>query len=246
MTTAPRADSTIDMTLARLKLVGWDSVIVCAEPGTPMPKKMVQQRRLVWEVNAEKLGPAPNMMNALAMAGENDGRVLFVQDDVTFAVGLRGLLDAMWPHFSDASGGRFVASCYVSSMQQKMSPAPGASLAGCHWWNFLHHRPADALHGALCFAMPSRVAAEIASSGIRQGSLCNAERNVHLWCRRNSAKLWLPRVSLCEHIGVTSTVHHVGQGKDGPARKAGVWIWNAGPATEEAKAGKVILGDGVA
>ncbi len=199
VTTAPRKEATLELSLESLARAGWAQPLVFAEPGTDLPaglepERITRRRRT--------FGAWPNFfatLTELCLLEPKADAYLLCQDDVLYAEGLRDYLeDQLWP--AETLG---VVSLHTASHQDR-GDREGFFPADLGW---------DAW-GAQAYVFPNAAARAFLRNvsvvnhrhrGPRDG-LCNVDSVVGQWCRDSGLDYYLHTPSLTQHVGDTSTL----------------------------------------
>lgn len=199
ITSAPRAEATLQRTLRSLAAAGWPDPHIFAEPDTPLPREAAE---LTVTRRAKPLGPWPNWLTALielAMIDPHADAYLMCQDDVIFASGLRQYLEqTLWP--AHRLG---VVSLYCPSHCGNGHRGYHVHDGGWETW------------GALAYVFPNAAVRALT----RYAPLINHRHRgpdrgrrhidcvIGRWCREARLPYYLHTPSLAQHIGEESTIY---------------------------------------
>jgi hypothetical protein len=200
ITTAPRKQNTLSMTLNSLKAAGWESPRLFAEPGTEIPP---EYQTLPLSERDEVMGAFPNWYLALTELVLRTPRAeafMICQDDVLFSKNLRDYLELnLWP--ADQVG---VVSIYCPSHYQQTTNS-----------GFIREDRGWSSWGALAYVFSNPSARSILSDplvlnhrdfGPAEG-LHNIDSVVGYWCERHQLPYYVHFPSLAQHIGEFSTIY---------------------------------------
>ena len=198
VTTAPRREPNLPEMLSSLKKAGWGQARVFAEPGSGVVEEggfTVTQRR-------DKMGAWPNFLlglNELVLSQPHADAYFMVQDDAVFCGGLRKYLEReLWQ--GEKVG---VVSLHTPS-HQTHDKRPGFFEADVGWNSW----------GAMAFIFSNASARALLrhpavinhrNRGMGEG-MQNVDSVVGHWCRLAGLPYYLHAPSLCEHIGLTTTL----------------------------------------
>ena len=201
VTTAPRREPNLPEMLQSLKKAGWGEARIFAEPGSEVVEEggfTVTQRR-------ETMGAWPNFMlglSELVLSNPQADAYFMCQDDALFCGGLRKYLEnELW--LDDKVG---VVSPHTPS-HQTHEQEPGFFEADVGWSSW----------GAMAFVFSNASARALLrhpavinhrNRGMGDG-LRNVDSVVGNWCRMAGLPYYLHAPSLCEHIGLTTTLWKV-------------------------------------
>lgn len=200
VTTAPREQCMLAVTLASLAGAGWHEPRLFIEPGVTLP---VGAESLARSHRDQRLGAFPNFYLALAelvLREPHADAYLMCQDDILASAGARGYLEELlWP-----AGQIGVVSLFCASHLAAGRPAGLYRDQGA-WQAF----------GAQAYVFPAAAARRVITTqevlehrltGPAEGRK-NIDSVVGQWCRREGLGYWLHEPSLVQHIGETSTLY---------------------------------------
>lgn len=199
VTTAPRDEPTLAASLHSLANAGWPEAHVFAEPDSPLPAELADERVTM---RRQALGAWPNWLLALqelTMRSPHAEAYLLCQDDVLYCRGLRAYLEEhLWP--ATRLG---VVSLHTASHQDQ--PHEDAFFPVSHGWS---------AWGAQAYVFPNAAARALLRHprvinhrpfGPREGT-CNIDSVVGQWALDSGLPYYLHSPSLTQHIGETSTL----------------------------------------
>jgi len=223
VTTAPRREPNLPEMLQSLKKAGWGEVRIFAEPGSEVEEEggfTVTRRR-------DTMGAWPNFMlglSELVLLHPQADAYFMCQDDALFCGGLRKYLESeLW--LDDKVG---VVSLHTPSHQtHEQEPGFFEADVGWHSW------------GAMAFVFSNASARALLrhpavinhrNRGMGEG-LRNVDSVVGNWCRLAGLPYYLHAPSLCEHIGLTTTLWKVDSlegrrsSSDFPGEDVDITLW---------------------
>lgn len=213
VTTAPRDQSTLGMSVDSLIRAGWTNPVIFTDGKVNVPERFDELRATR---RIDRLGAWPNFLlglQELLFAEPDADAYLMVQDDAVFCDGVdvRAYLEehVLWPGLSPS-----IVSLYCPAPYTK-EPDTWHALDEAWVW------------GALAFVFPAEIARRmILDKSVHEHRWQN-ERNgkalidmlIGEWAARNELPIYYPVPSLVQHIGHVSTVFS-GNHVLGPRRAA--------------------------
>jgi len=189
VTSAPRANSTLQRSLASLAAAGWPDATVFAEPGTDLTQignPAVRRKKL--------MGGWGNWFATLGdLVAQDPDICLICQDDVVYAQNIRSYVEREWPE------GCEIMSFYCSSSYDPIARHP-----------FYRSVPSrGGVQGALCWAICRPTAERILENQAMRARLKSTgiDGVVGVWARKQGIEIFTCYPSLAEHIGDTSVLH---------------------------------------
>jgi hypothetical protein len=203
ITTAPRAETTLEHTISSLNAAGWPDTRIFAEPDSPLPTFATSNHQII--SRQTRLGAWPNFLLALQELTLRDPTAdayLICQDDVVFAKNLRPYLETrLWP--SERLG---VVSLYCSQLYSR------GDVIGFHQD---YQQSERQYFGALAYVFPNAAARSLLRSPFAvdhrfrnpKTGTCLVDQVVSKWARQNALPFYFHTPGLTQHIGDTSTIH---------------------------------------
>ena len=199
VTTAPRAEPTLERSLKSLADAGWPMAHVFAEPQSDLPARLESERR---SVRTHRLGAWPNWLlslNEMFLREPHADAYLICQDDVLYCHGLRNYLeDRLWP-----SGRLGVVSLHTASHQDRGDKE--GFYAVRHGWGAWGAQAYIFPNPAVRALFRNRHVVNHRHRGLG-GGMQNIDSVVGQWCKETTFDYYLHTPSLAQHIGEASTL----------------------------------------
>lgn len=208
VTTTKRAEPTLAETIDSLVTAGFKWPIVCADGHVELP-----DRGCYYVGHDDKTGAYPNYQRAISLALCQSPPADFImacQDDILMARGAKRWMESQIASWGDTSQVGFW-SLYVPMVNIRRYSGgefnEREKREQGFWWQIYGEDLPRRTYGALAFVWPRKSAEAFVERAPRKRDKSKVDYRCGEFCRNEGLQVWMPRKSLVEHTGRTSTVH---------------------------------------